>query len=125
MARRKVVVAKTHEESEAKWADQYFRQWQEAKEELHITQERLAEYRADYELQEKTIADLRNEIGKSYLAGMEQLKRCAVDRIEAWVADTLAIKRDGDHNRAHYAELIRAVVWAVEAKTVDNDQPAD
>ena len=126
MARRKVVVAKTHEESEAKWADEYFRQWQNVKEELAQAEERLAEYRADFELQEKTIADLRNEIGKSYFAGMKQMQRCAVDRIESWVADTLAITNfDGHYNRAHYNQLVNAVVWAVELKTVDKDQPAD
>ena len=125
MARRKVAVAKSNAESEAKWADEYFRQWQLAKEQLEQAQEQAATYRADFELQEKTIADLRNEIGKAYIAGMEQQARCAVDRIEAWVADTLAIKRDGDHNRAHYNQLVNAVVWAVELKTVDNDEPAD
>lgn len=121
MARRRVKVAKTHEESETRWADQYFKQWQEAKEELHITQERLAEYRADYELQEKTIADLRNEIGKSYIAGMEHQQRCAVERIKQWVADNVAITGFD----TIYTRLVNAVVWAVEAKTVDNDQPAD
>ena len=126
MARRKVTVAKSNAESEAKWADEYFRQWQLAKEQLEQAQEQVATYRADFELQEKTIADLRNEINKSYIAGMEQQARCAVERIEAWVADTLAITNfDGYYNRAHYNQLVNAVVWAVERKTVDNSEPAD
>ena len=126
MARRKVAVAKSNAESEAKWADEYFRQWQLAKEQLEQAQEQVATYRADFELQEKTIADLRNEINKSYIADMEQQARCAVERIEAWVADTLAITNfDGHYNRAHYNQLVNAVVWAVERKTVDNSEPAD
>jgi CHASE3 domain sensor protein len=116
-----VAVKTADKSSEAKWADQYFKQWQEAKEELHITQERLAEYRADYELQEKTIADLRNEIGKSYIAGMEQQQRCAVERIKQWVADNVAITGFD----TIYTRLVNAVVWAVELKAVDKDQPAD
>ena len=126
MARRKVKVATTKRESEAKWADEYFRQWQQAKEKLTEVEEQLAEYRADFELQEKTIADLRNQINKSYIAGMEAQARCAVERIQSWIADTLAITNfDGHYNRAHYNQLENAVVWAVEVKTVDNDKPAD
>ena len=121
MTRRKVKVAKTNAESEAKWADEYFRQWQLAKEQLTKAEERLAEYRADFELQEKTIADLRNEVGKSYVAGMEAQARCAVERIQSWVADNVAITGFD----TIYTRLVNAVVWAVEAKTVDNDKPAD
>jgi uncharacterized coiled-coil protein SlyX len=125
MARRRVKVAKTHEESETRWADQYFKQWQEAKEELHITQERLAEYRADYELQEKTIAELRAQINKAsnqlYAAGMDEQRRLAVERIKQWVADNVAITGFD----TIYTRLVNAVVWAVELKAVDKDQPAD
>lgn len=181
MARRKVKVAKTKQESEAKWADEYFRQWQLAKEQLTQAEERLAEkqkdidilhgmnaakggeinelrahqtdlehrltqakeqladseeqvrdlqeqlancraeYRADFELQEKTIADLRNEITKSYIRGMEQQQRCAVERIKQWVADNVAITGFD----TIYTRLVNAVVWAVEWKAVDNSEPAD
>ena len=121
MARRRVKVAKTHEESEAKWANEYFRQWQQAKEQLTQAEEQLAEYRADFELQEKTIADLRNEINKSYIAGMEAQARCAVERIQSWVADNVAITGFD----TIYTRLVNAVVWAVELKTVDKSEPAD
>ena len=121
MARRRVEIATTKKESEAKWADEYFRQWQLAKEQLEQAQERLAEYRADFEMQEKTIADLRNEINKSYIAGMEAQQQLAVERIKQWVADNVAITGFD----TIYTRLVNAVVWAVELKTVDNDEPAD
>lgn len=106
MSKRKVKIAKTDEESEAKWAGQYFNQWQE------VTKE-LAEYRTNFELKEQTIADLRAQIDKSYIAGMKEMQRLAVQRIESWVADTLAITNfDGHYNRAHYNQLVNAVVWA-------------
>ena len=181
MARRKVKVATTHEESEAKWADEYFRQWQQAKERLAEAEEQLAEkqkdidilhgmnavkggeinelrahqgdlenrlaqakeqlsdsedqvrdlqeqlancraeYRADFEMQEKTIAELRAEKNRSYLAGMEMMQQLAVERIKQWVADNVAITGFD----TIYTRLVNAVVWAVELKTVDNSEPAD
>lgn len=121
MARRKVKVAKTNAESEAKWAGEYFRQWQQAKEKLTEAEEQLAEYRKNFELKEQLIADLRAEIDEKYIAGWEQQQRCAVERIKQWVADNVAIMGFD----TLYTRLVNAVVWAVEAKTVDNDQPAD
>lgn len=106
MARRKVKIAKTHEESEAAWAGQYFKQWQE------VTKE-LEEARRQLQAKEQTIEMLSAENTKSYIAGMDEMRRLAVERIEAWVADTLAITNfDSHYNRAHYNQLVNAVVWA-------------
>ena len=117
MARRKVKVATTKQQSEAKWADEYFRQWQLAKEQLTQAEEQLAEYRKNFELKEQLIADLRAEIDEKYIAGWEQQQRCAVERIKQWVADNVAITGFD----TIYTRLVNAVVWAVELKTVDND----
>ena len=106
MARRKVGAKTTDEASEAAWASTYYKQWQEATKEL-------AEYRTNFELKEQTIADLRAQIDKSYIAGMKEMQRLAVERIQSWIADTLAITNfDGHYNRAHYNQLENAVVWA-------------
>ena len=121
MARRRVTVAKTKRESEAKRADAYLWQWQLAKEQLTQAEEQLACYRADSELQEKTIADLQVENDRSFRAGMEMQRKLAVGRIKQWVADNVAITGFD----TIYTRLVNAVVWAVEPKTVDNDQPAD
>ncbi len=121
MARRKVGVATTKKESEAAWADEYFRQWQLSEEQLAQAEERLAEARADLELQEKTIADLRAENFTAYSRGVETQGRYAVERIKQWVADNVAITGFD----TIYTRLVNAVVWAVEAKSIENDEAAD
>jgi hypothetical protein len=114
MARRKVKVAKTDELSDAAWAKHYFNQWTAVKVELQKAQEQL-------QAKEQEAVRLRNEIGKSYIAGMEQQQRCAVERIKSWVADSVAMTGFDPV----YTRLVNAVVWAVEAKTVDKSEPAD
>lgn len=121
MARQKVKIAKTHEESEAAWAGQYFKQWQEVTKELAEARQQLAEYRTNFELKEQTIEMLSAENTKSYIAGMEEMRRLAIKRVQSWVADNAAVTGFDPFNPI-YSRLMNAVVWAVRPLGDDSEK---